>query len=339
MTNTSIIIIIALIAHMKNLFVIVYIYFTEQLCLDDEDLHCSKLRKHLSKSASELSCGKYSTEWPSATASPQRAKSAVNPSVSGVIQKTHGFFSTLKHRWSRGRSKDRSKRRSPHRQQSGKSFENELADYTADNSSEYSSSNTPLTQSPRRLITVSDGHRSNGTNSPIPVSKESLVHMSAIINDSTAAGGSSSSIGGGGAIGGSASISHHGVVEMLRADEIQKRREATLRQHAFFQLKINLISGSDLAAMDKNGTSDPYVKFKMGGRLLHKSKTVHRDLNPVWDETFVVPIEDPFHPINIKVRFFVHYLKLLSLYCSVCNRCLIMTGDCKMILWVPPRSI
>lgn len=49
------------------------------------------------------------------------------------------------------------------------------------------------------------------------------------------------------------------------------------------------------------GTSDPYVKFKMNGRLLHKSKTVHRDLNPIWDETFSVPIEDPFQAIQIKV--------------------------------------
>lgn len=49
------------------------------------------------------------------------------------------------------------------------------------------------------------------------------------------------------------------------------------------------------------GTSDPYVKFKMNGRLLHKSKTVHRDLNPIWDETFSVPIEDPFQVIQTKV--------------------------------------
>lgn len=49
------------------------------------------------------------------------------------------------------------------------------------------------------------------------------------------------------------------------------------------------------------GTSDPYVKFKMNGRLLHKSKTVHRDLNPIWDETFSAPIEDPFQHILIKV--------------------------------------
>lgn len=94
-----------------------------------------------------------------------------------------------------------------------------------------------------------------------------------------------------------------------------------LRQHVFFQLRIHLLSGHNLLAMDKNGlcepmhqeeprsfllfsvagTSDPYVKFKLNGRLLHKSKTVHRDLNPVWDETFVVPIEDPFQSIQIKV--------------------------------------
>lgn len=49
------------------------------------------------------------------------------------------------------------------------------------------------------------------------------------------------------------------------------------------------------------GLSDPYVKFKMGGRLLHKSRTIHRDLNPVWDEVFVVPVENPFEPVIIKV--------------------------------------
>lgn len=65
---------------------------------------------------------------------------------------------------------------------------------------------------------------------------------------------------------------------------------------------MHLISGHGLVAMDKSGTSDPYVKFKIGGRLLFKSKTLHKDLNPVWDETFIVPIEDPFQPINIKVR-------------------------------------
>lgn len=99
-----------------------------------------------------------------------------------------------------------------------------------------------------------------------------------------------------------ASSSHsQTTLDVLHADELQRKRETTLRQHAFFQMRVHLLSGSNLVAMDKNGTSDPYVKFKLNGRMLHKSKTVHRDLNPVWDETFVVPVEDPFQPINIKV--------------------------------------
>jgi Ca2+-dependent lipid-binding protein len=84
-------------------------------------------------------------------------------------------------------------------------------------------------------------------------------------------------------------------------EEIQRKREANLRQHSFFQLKVHLINGRNLTAMDKSGTSDPYVKFKLGSRLLYKSKTVHKELNPTFDEMFIVPIEDPFQPINIKV--------------------------------------
>lgn len=61
---------------------------------------CSSLRKHLSKSASELSCKECSGSVTSDTItpfpSPQRAKSAANPNVSTVLQKTSGFLSTLK---------------------------------------------------------------------------------------------------------------------------------------------------------------------------------------------------------------------------------------------------
>lgn len=91
--------------------------------------------------------------------------------------------------------------------------------------------------------------------------------------------------------------------DVTQISDVQKRRESELRKHSFFQLRVMLISGKGLVAMDKSGTSDPYVKFKVGGRMLYKSKTVHKELNPRWDETFIVPIEDPFQPINIKVRF------------------------------------
>ncbi|KAG6443491.1 hypothetical protein O3G_MSEX002846 [Manduca sexta] len=91
----------------------------------------------------------------------------------------------------------------------------------------------------------------------------------------------------------------------LEPDEGQRLREQQLRLYSFFQLRVHLKRGQNLVAMDKNGllsgTSDPYIKFKSGGRLLHKSRIVYRDLNPVWDECFTVPIEDPFQPVQLKV--------------------------------------
>ncbi|XP_065086202.1 multiple C2 and transmembrane domain-containing protein isoform X2 [Ochlerotatus camptorhynchus] len=264
---------------------------------------CSSLRKHLSKSASELSCNDCGGAGDSPQSSPQRARSAVNPSIQqGVIQRTHGFFNTLRNRWSRGRSKERI------RGSCGQELErrDSQSDYAADNSSEHSSSATPQTQSPRhRALTIGDSPlaRPNERNASMssdgnaqklttkvdvePSTSSNIVTaaVAKLINDVPTTSGCSPTV---------ASTS-------LSSDDVQRRRETQLRQHSFFQLRINLLSGHNLVAMDKSGTSDPYVKFKVGGRLLYKSKTVHKDLNPVWDETFVVPVEDPFQPINIKV--------------------------------------
>ena len=72
---------------------------------------------------------------------------------------------------------------------------------------------------------------------------------------------------------------------------------------------MHLKQGYDLAAKDANGLSDPYVKFFLRGtnKAAHKSKTVYKDLNPVWDERFVIPVEDPFVPIDIKVGGYIVY--------------------------------
>ncbi|XP_025425766.1 multiple C2 and transmembrane domain-containing protein [Sipha flava] len=77
--------------------------------------------------------------------------------------------------------------------------------------------------------------------------------------------------------------------------------ETLLRKYDYFQLRIHLKKGKDLIARDKNGLSDPYVKFKIGGRQIYKSKTVNKSLNPTWDETFTHLLDDPFEPIQIKV--------------------------------------
>ncbi|CAH0552190.1 unnamed protein product [Brassicogethes aeneus] len=220
--------------------------------------------RHLSKSTSELSSPR--NEMPET-----RPRSAAPPESShlSVYQKAHCFFSQLKSRWSHSKRERRHK--SPTRRQ-------DSTDYAADLSSDHS---TPSTQSPRhRVYTRTDS----------PLSR-------------TCAGGDTSSPGGSprpraptpGAVAGL------DLLPLSSNDEITRRREQALRQHSFFQLRVHLRRGHRLVAMDKNGLSDPYVKFKCGGRLVYKSRTVYRDLNPLWDESFTVPIEDPFLPISIKV--------------------------------------
>ncbi|MPC21899.1 Multiple C2 and transmembrane domain-containing protein 2 [Portunus trituberculatus] len=92
------------------------------------------------------------------------------------------------------------------------------------------------------------------------------------------------------------------ICEVWSKEDPAVQRQRALRQHSFFQLHIHLKRGQDLVARDACGTSDPYVKFKVAGKLAYKSKTVYKDLNPTWDESFTVGIEDPFEPVSVKVR-------------------------------------
>lgn len=142
--------------------------------------------------------------------------------------------------------------------------EGQSTDYAADNSSEQS---TPKTQSPRHRQTSTVGAMAEEADCWYRVSPDQAKPDPA----------------------------------QLSAEEKKRRRESALRQHSFFQLRIHLRRGRDLVARDKSGTSDPYVKFKINGRLLYKSKIIYRDLNPLWDEIFTLPVEDPFIPVHIKV--------------------------------------
>ncbi|XP_002005176.3 multiple C2 and transmembrane domain-containing protein isoform X1 [Drosophila mojavensis] len=263
-----------------------------------------RLGKHLSKSASELNGHDCHHSNESPHLSPKRAKSAASPqqlvgggvsgssSVGGVasgvsvLQKTHGFFNNLKHRWSRAKSKDRIGRKSP------SDFLEESTDYAAD----YSSESSSVTQSPRHRATTIGG-------SPLARDFRATAKMAQVIQrfGGSMEGRIDEQPENGNAHSTATTEQQQHQLEALQADELRRKRETQLRQFVFFQLRVHLKSGCDLVAMDKNGLSDPYVKFKVGGRLLHKSRTIHRDLNPVWDEVFIVPVEDPFQPIIVKV--------------------------------------
>lgn len=49
------------------------------------------------------------------------------------------------------------------------------------------------------------------------------------------------------------------------------------------------------------GTSDPYVKFKVAGKEVFRSKTIHKNLNPVWEERVSLLLETLRDPLYVKV--------------------------------------
>ncbi|XP_018346370.1 PREDICTED: multiple C2 and transmembrane domain-containing protein 1 isoform X4 [Trachymyrmex septentrionalis] len=216
-----------------------------------------------------------------------------------VAQRTHTFFATLKSRWSRSRSKERKKSKDAGSVQSQDAGQLKNlgveSDYAADYSSEHSRSSS-ATQSPAR-------HCLNRPESPLARSSR---EKSVTVQEDNA-GKCSEGFSKGlvsfqkeGYTGEEPQSSYSQDGDFLQ-DEMIRRREQALRQHAFFQLRLHIRRGANLVAMDRCGASDPYVKVKCSGRLLHKSRTVHRDLNPVWDESVTLPIEDPFQPLTIKV--------------------------------------
>nr|XP_020499217.1 multiple C2 and transmembrane domain-containing protein 2 [Labrus bergylta] len=69
-----------------------------------------------------------------------------------------------------------------------------------------------------------------------------------------------------------------------------------------YLLDINLKQGKNLVIRDKrSGTSDPYVKFKLEGKQLYKSKVVYKNLNPRWNESFSYPLRDREHIVDVRV--------------------------------------
>ncbi|XP_072321157.1 multiple C2 and transmembrane domain-containing protein 2-like [Eucyclogobius newberryi] len=68
-----------------------------------------------------------------------------------------------------------------------------------------------------------------------------------------------------------------------------------------FLVTITLKEGRNLVIRDRCGTSDPYVKFKLDGKTFYKSKVVYKNLNPLWNETFSIPVKDLNQKIYIKV--------------------------------------
>ncbi|XP_070706080.1 multiple C2 and transmembrane domain-containing protein 1 isoform X2 [Pempheris klunzingeri] len=70
---------------------------------------------------------------------------------------------------------------------------------------------------------------------------------------------------------------------------------------AMYKLEIELKSGHNLAVRDRGGSSDPYVKFKLAGKEVFRSKTIHKNLNPVWEEKTTLIMDSLCEPLYVKV--------------------------------------
>ncbi|XP_058388374.1 multiple C2 and transmembrane domain-containing protein 1 isoform X7 [Diceros bicornis minor] len=77
--------------------------------------------------------------------------------------------------------------------------------------------------------------------------------------------------------------------------------DVPLADPGMYQLDITLRRGQSLAARDRGGTSDPYVKFKIGRKEVFRSKIIHKNLNPVWEEKACILLQHLREPLYVKV--------------------------------------
>ena len=55
-------------------------------------------------------------------------------------------------------------------------------------------------------------------------------------------------------------------------------------------LRVEILDATDLPAADRNGQSDPYCKFYLNDKDVHKTKTQKKTLHPAWNEYFEVSV-------------------------------------------------
>ncbi|CAJ1069989.1 multiple C2 and transmembrane domain-containing protein 1-like isoform X1 [Xyrichtys novacula] len=77
--------------------------------------------------------------------------------------------------------------------------------------------------------------------------------------------------------------------------------ERSVPSSGMYKLEVELKRGTNLAVRDRGGTSDPYVKFKLAGKEVFRSKIIHKNLNPVWEEKTTLILDSLSEPLYVKV--------------------------------------
>lgn len=80
-----------------------------------------------------------------------------------------------------------------------------------------------------------------------------------------------------------------------------EEKEEILSKSPYFRVEVSILCGRELIAMDRGGTSDPYVRIMQGEEQLHKSPEKKKTVNPVWNDQANVYIENAFEPLTFQV--------------------------------------
>lgn len=82
---------------------------------------------------------------------------------------------------------------------------------------------------------------------------------------------------------------------------------------------ITLIEARGLRGVDKSGTSDPYVRVKVGKDQIYKTQVIPKTLDPEWNETFVCRVGGEPFVFDFKVKDHNRLKSAIDLGQTRCN--------------------
>ncbi|KAI7856792.1 hypothetical protein BDC45DRAFT_502332 [Circinella umbellata] len=101
-------------------------------------------------------------------------------------------------------------------------------------------------------------------------------------------------------------------------------------------LTVKIIEARGLQGVDKSGTSDPYVRIRIDGQQVHRTKTIPKTLAPTWNEEFTHEITDQPTSIQFKIKDFNRFSRSVDLGVSCWNVWdLIRANQAQTDRWLP----